>query len=127
MAIDTIATPTRVTADGSFMGKTLWTVTGTDSDVSTAIDIVAAPGVGKALYITGVILQGAYDADAFPQLQDGDGTLLFGPWISGTLTINTITWKFDNPIRLASNKALALKAGAAGSVYVYVEGFTATG
>ena len=127
MAFDTSATPTRVTGDGSFMGKTFWTFTGTDSDVSTAIDIVAAPGVGKALYITGVILQTAYDADAFPQLQDGDGTLLFGPWLSGTLTANTIPWKFDNPLKVTSNKALAVKAAAAGSVYVYVEGFTATG
>jgi len=126
MAFDTSATPQRV-EDGSFMGKTYWTFTGTDSDASTAIDIVAAPGAGKALYITGVIIQTAYDADAFPQLQDGDGTLLFGPWLSGTLTANMISWKFANPIRLVSNKALAVKCAAAGSVYVYVEGYTATG
>jgi len=127
MAFDTSATPTRVTQDGSFMGKTFWTFTGTDSDASTAIDIVAAPGAGKALYITGVILETALDADAFPQLQDGDGTLLFGPWISGTVGAHIINWKFDNPLKLVSNKALAVKAAAAGSVYVYVEGFTATG
>ena len=126
MAFDTSATPTRVD-DGSFMGKTYWTFTGTDSDVSTAIDIVAAPGAGKALYITGVIIQTAYDADAFPRLQDGAGTLLFGPWLSGTLTANLISWKFDQPIKVTANKSLAVKCAAAGSVYVYVEGFTAQG
>ena len=126
MAFDTSATPTRV-EDGSFMGKVYWTFTGTDTDASTAIDIVAAPGVGKALYITGVILQTALDADAFPQLQDGAGTLLFGPWLSGTVGANHLIWKFENPIKVTTNKSLAVKCAAAGSVYVYVEGFTATG
>ena len=126
MAFDTTATPTRTEA-GSFMGKTYWTFTGTDSDASTAIDIVAAPGAGKALYITGVILQTALDADAFPRLQDEDDTLLFGPWLSGTVGANHLIWKFENPLKLASNKALEVKCAAAGSVYVYVEGFTATG
>ena len=126
MAFDTSATPTRV-EDGSFMGKQYWTFTGTDSDASTAIAIVAAPGTGKALYITGVIIQTALDADAFPRLQDGDATLLFGPWISGTVGANLISWKFDQPLKVTANKALAVKCAAAGSVYVYVEGFTATG
>ena len=126
MPFDTSATPTR-TENGSFMGKTYWTFTGTDSDASTAIDIVAAPGAGKALYITGVIIQTALDADAFPQLQDGAATLLFGPWLSGTVGANIISWKFENPIRVTSNKSIAVKCAAAGSVYVYVEGFTATG
>jgi len=126
MAFATSATPTRV-EEGSFFGKTYWTFTGNDEDVSTAIDIVAAPGAGKSLYITGVIIQTAYDADAFPQLQDGAATLLFGPWLSGTLTANLISWKFENPIKVTANKSLAVKAAAAGYVYVYVEGFTASG
>jgi hypothetical protein len=125
MSFDTSATPTRVEAPGSFMGKTYWAFTGTDADASTAIDIVAAPGAGLSLYITGVIIQTAYDADAFPRLQDGDATLLFGPWLAGTLTANLISWKFDNPIKVTANKSLAVKCAAAGSVYVYVEGFTA--
>ena|SRR3990170_3202151 len=125
MAFDTSATPTRVQADGSFMGKVYWAFTGTDSDASTAIDIVAAPTSPRCHYITGVIIQTAYDADAFPQIQDGDATLLFGPWLSGTLTANMISWKFDNPIKVAAGKSIAVKCAAAGSVYVYIEGFTA--
>lgn len=125
MAFDTSATPTRINPS-NFMTKSYWTFTGTDADASTAIDIVAAPGAGLSLYITGVIIQTAYDADAFPQLQDGDGTLLFGPWLAGTLTANLISWKFDQPIQVTANKSLAVKCAAAGSVYVYVEGFTAS-
>jgi len=124
MAFDTSATPLRY-ENGSFMGKTYWAFTGTDSDASTAIDIVAAPGLGLSLYITGVIIQTAYDADAFPQLQDGAATLLFGPWVSGTAGSNFISWKFDQPLKVTANKSLAVKCAAAGSVYVYVEGFTA--
>jgi hypothetical protein len=124
MAFDTSATPT-IVQPSNFMTKSYWAFTGTDADASTAIDIKAAPGAGLSLYITGVIIQTAYDADAFPRLEDGDGTLLFGPWLSGTLTANLISWKFDQPIKVTANKSLAVKCAAAGSVYVYVEGFTA--
>ena len=125
MAFDTSATSLRVESPGSFMGKVYWAFTGTDSDASTAIDVVAAPGAGLSNYITGVIIQTALDADAFPQLQDGDGTLLFGPWISGTVGANIINWKFEQPIKVTVNKSIAVKCAAAGSVYVYIEGFSA--
>jgi len=126
MAFDSAFTP-NIVHTGAFIGKTYWAFSGADADASTAIDIIAAPGVGKSLYITGVIMQTSYDADAFPRLQDGDGTALFGPWLSGTLTSNVISWKFENPIKVASNKSLAVKCAAAGTVCVYVEGFTAEG
>jgi hypothetical protein len=125
MAFDTSATPNLVESGGTFSGKVYWAFTGTDSDASTAIDIVAAPTAPRSHYITGIIFQTAYDADAFPRLQDGDATLLFGPWLSGTLTANTISWKFDNPIKVTAGKSIAVKCAAAGSVYVYIEGFTA--
>jgi hypothetical protein len=124
MAFDTSATPTRVT-DAPFLGKVFWTFTGTDSDASTAIDIVAAPSGGRSLYITHAIIVTAADADAFPQLQDGAATLLFGPFPSGTTGPIVIDHKFEQPIKVTAGKSLAVKCAAAGSVYVYVEGFTA--
>jgi len=127
MALDITATPNIVEA-GSFMGKTLWAFTGADTDVSTAIDIVAAPGAGLSLYITAVILT-SNDVDSYPRLQDGDGTLLFGPFYtaltSGTAVV--ISKEFKNPIKVTANKSLALKTAAAGDVSVWVEGFTAAG
>lgn len=71
MAFDTSATPSIVDT-GGFFGKKYWAFTGTDADASTAIDVVTAPGVGKNLYITHAIIVTAADADAFPQIQDGD-------------------------------------------------------
>jgi hypothetical protein len=124
MALDTVATPT-IVADNPFNEKVYWAVTGLDADASTAIDIVAAPGVGKSLYITGVLIT-SIDADAFPRLQDGDATLLFGPFYSAT-TCPVIPWKFEHPLKVTANKSIALKAAAAGNVSVYVEGFTARG
>lgn len=126
MAFDTSATPNIVNT-GGFSGKTYWAFTGTDADASTAIDIVDAPGAGRSLYITGVIIVTAADADAFPQLQDGAATLLFGPFPSGTTGPVVINKEFANPIKVTANKSLAVKCAAAGSVYVYVEGFTAEG
>lgn len=126
MALDTYATPTIVNT-GSFVGKTLWAFTGCDTDVSTAIDIISAPGAGKSLYITSVILT-SNDADAYPQLQDGDATLLFGPFYTllgtaaGAMVINK---DFKNPIKVTANKSIALKAAASGDVSVWIEGFTA--
>jgi hypothetical protein len=124
MALDTVATPTIVN-EGSFNEKVYWAVTGIDADASTAIDIVDAPGVGKSLYITGVIITSP-DADAFPRLQDGDATLLFGPFFS-TTSCPVVMWQFRNPLKVTANKSIALKAAAAGNVSVYVEGFTARG
>jgi hypothetical protein len=121
MALDTVATPTRIEAD-TFYGQDLWTVTGVDSDASTAIDIKAAV-TGKSHYITGVILT-SDDDDVYPQLQDGDGTLLFGPFCSNANGVLQIAWKFDKPIKVTAAKSIALKAAAGGNVSVYIEGFT---
>jgi len=46
MAADAIATPTLVDAV-PFEGKTLWCITGYDTDFSTAIEVKAAPGAGN--------------------------------------------------------------------------------
>ena len=122
MALDTVATPT-IVPNQPFLGKINFAVTGADTDASTAIDIVAAPGAGKSLYITEVIIT-SNDADANPQLQDGDATLLFGPFYPSTSGI-VVHKRFPNPLKVTANKSIALKAAAGGNVSVYVEGFTA--
>lgn len=124
MALDAIATPTLVESI-PHMGKQLWCITGYDTDASTAIEIKAAPGVGKALYITSIIL-GSDDADAHPHLQDEDDNVIIGPLMS-TVEGLILQHTFVNPVRLVSNKALELKAAAAGNVFVHVEGAIAAG
>lgn len=124
MALDAIATPTLVEAI-PFNGKILWCITGYDTDASTAIEIKAAPGVGKALYITSVIL-GSDDADAHPHLQDEDANVLIGPLMS-TVEGAILEHTFSYPLKLVNNKALQLKAVAGGNVFVHVEGAIASG
>lgn len=124
MALDAISTPT-IVDEIPFKGRVLWAINGYDTDVSTAIEIKAAPGTGKSLYITAVIIT-CNDADAYPWLQDEDDTILFGRFFTllteGTLVISK---EFKKPLKLTSNKALELKAAAAGNVSIWIEGATA--
>jgi hypothetical protein len=104
-------------------GGTPFVVTGYSTDASTADAVKAAPGVNKSILIDAVILT-SNDADAFPWLQDEDDKVIFGRFFTqltsgGPMVINK---RFPNPLKLVSNKALELKAAAAGNVSVYVEG-----
>lgn len=119
MALDAISTPT-IVDEIPFTGRTFWAINGNDSDASTAIEIKVAPGAGKAIYITGVIL-GSDDADAHPHIQDEDDNILFGPLFS-TVEGPVMSKRFKKPIKMVTNKALELKAAAAGNVFVWVEG-----
>jgi hypothetical protein len=122
MALDAISTPALV-EEIPFMGEVLWCINGYDTDASTAIEIKAAPGVGKSLYITEIVL-GSDDADAHPHLQDEDANVLFGPLFSTTGGMHLVA-VLKHPIKLTANKALQLKAEAAGNVFIFVEGATA--
>ena len=124
MAADAIATPTLVDAV-PFEGKTLWCITGYDTDFSTAIEVKAAPGAGKALYLTHVIIQ-SDDEDAHPHVQDEDDNVLIGPLFS-TVEGASIDHEFKHPLKLVDNKALEIKAVAAGNVFFHIEGATAGG
>jgi hypothetical protein len=124
MALTAISTPT-IVDEVPHMGKVLWTVNGYDTDASTAIEIKAAPGVGKALYMIGVIIT-SDGANTHPQLQDEDGNILLGRFFT-TAEGNVISKNFKYPIKLVSNKALQLKSAASGTVSIYIEGATATG
>ncbi len=125
MALDAISTPTIVNAI-PFEGKVLWALNGNEADASTAIEIKAAPGVGKALYITSVLIT-CDDDDADPVLQDEDDNLLFGPFYAKAAGPIVVAKEFSKPIKLVSNKALELKAAAAGTISIWVEGATAAG
>ena len=122
MAFDSASTPTIVEAI-PFNGRTYWSFNGQDSDASTAIDIVAAPGAGKSLYITDIVM-GSDDSDAHPHLQDGAAAVLFGPLMS-TVEGPHIAVHLDRPIKVATNKSIAAKAAAAGNVFVFISGATA--
>lgn len=123
MALDAISTPT-IVDEIPFKGKAPWAINGNEADASTAIEIKAAPGAGKSLYITAVLIT-CDDDDADPVLQDEDDNLLFGPFYAKAAGPIVVSKEFKRPIKLVSNKALELKAAAAGSISVWVEGATA--
>lgn len=122
MALDSISTPEIVTLELPHKGLNLWCVNGQDTDASTAIEIKAAPGVGKTLFLTEIII-GSDDADAHPQLQDEDGNVLFGPLLSTTGGMHLVA-VLKHPIKMVANKALEIKAAAAGNVFIFVQGAT---
>jgi len=123
MALDAISTPT-IVDEIPFKGRSLWAINGYDTDASTAIDIKDAPGAGKSLYITSVIIT-CNDADAYPQLQDGDATILFGRFFTTATDSLSLVKEFKRPIKVATNKSIALKAAAGGNVSIWMEGATA--
>lgn len=124
MALDAISTPTLVDDNAvPFRGRIIWCVNGYDTDSSTAKEIKAAPGAGKSLYITEIIL-GSDDADAHPHLQDEDANVLFGPLLSATGGMHLVG-VLKHPIKMVSNKALQIKAAAAGNIFFFVQGATA--
>jgi hypothetical protein len=116
------STPT-IVDEVPFRGRTLWTVNYADTDASTAIEIKAAPGAGKSLYLTEIVI-GSDSATAHPHLQDEDDTVIFGPLLS-TVGGQALVAVLKHPIKMTTNKALEIKAAAAGNVSVFVEGVTA--
>ena len=122
MAI-TLATPAILSGQRA-KGGIPFVVTGFSADTSTENALKAAPGAGKSILIDHVILT-TNVTTVDPWLQDEDNTVIFGRFYGtigaagGPLVINK---HFPNPLKLTTNKALELKASAAGDVSVYVEG-----
>lgn len=126
MALDAISTPTIVETI-PHRGRFYWAINGYDTDLSTAIEIKAAPGLNKSLYLIHVIIT-CNDADSYPWLQDEDDNILFGRFfpILGTAAGGfVLDHEFKKPLKVVTNKALELKAAAAGNVSIWIEGATA--
>lgn len=103
-------------------GATFWCVNFTSADVSGREALRAAPGTGKALYLTDFLIS-CKDADADPYLEDGTSTLL-GPFhstVEGIVVAKTLR----RAIPLTANQALNINAAAAGNVSGFVMGYTA--
>ncbi|KKN75805.1 hypothetical protein LCGC14_0376810 [marine sediment metagenome] len=125
MALTASSTPTMVPQIPS-LGRVDWVVNGYSTDASSADEVKAAPGVGKALFIKEVIIT-CNDVDSYPWLQDEDDNVLFGRFFT-LLTSGSgfvLAWKFTRPIQLVTNKALEIKAAAGGNVSIWIEGATA--
>lgn len=120
MAI-TLNTPTLVTMQRAKRGAR-FAKNFTTADATGAEEVLAAPGAGKNIHVTKIILQ-SDDADAHPYLLTAT-TLFFGPLLSSVEGMS-LEWEAcdDTVIQLPANTALNLDAAAAGNVYGYVEGY----
>lgn len=120
MPLDAISTPALVSVLP--VDAVHGAINGNESDASTAIAIVAAPGAGKAIYLLEVLIT-CDDDDADPVLQDEDNNLLFGPFYAKAAGPIVVHKKWEEPriLKVATNKALELKATAGGEISIYLE------
>ena len=92
-----------------------------DDANGAAVECVATPGAGKALYLTSVTISGR-NADLAITLRDEDDTVLFGPiQMQDGGSPFTKDWKY--PLKLTDNKALEVYASAAAAFTLYGEYF----
>jgi len=103
-----------------------------EDDGTPAVECVATPGAGKALYLTHVTIAGR-TSDVAVTLQDEDGTVLFGPIQcqadGGSILViqcqadgsGLFTKDWDFPLKLTDNTALYVYASAASAFTLYGE------
>ena len=89
-----------------------------EDDGTPAVECVATPGAGKAIYLTSVTIAGR-TTDVAVTLQDEDDTVLFGPiqCQADGGGVMTKDWKY--PLKLTDNKALEVLGtnGVAFTIY----------
>jgi hypothetical protein len=93
-----------------------------DDANAAAVACVAAPGAGKAIYLTHVTISGRL-ADIAITLRNGDTTVMFGPiqmQADGGGNYKK-DWKY--PLKLTDNTALYVYASAASAFTLYGEYF----
>ena len=96
-------------------------INGREADASTAVEFIAAPGVGKAIFLLELLLT-CDDDDAAPHIQDEDDNVLIGPFYAKAAGPIVVHKKWERRIlKVASNKAVELKAAAGGNVGIWLE------
>lgn len=94
-----------------------------ENDAHTAaVELVAAPGATKAIYLTHITISGI-TADIAITLQDGDATVLFGPIQMQADGGGLFSKDWESPLKLTDNKALDVYASVASAFTIYGEYF----
>jgi len=76
-----------------------------EDDADVAVECIAAPGAGKAIYLTHVTMSGR-TADVAITLQDEDATVVFGPIQMQADGGGNFSKDWKHPLKLTDNKAL---------------------
>lgn len=93
-----------------------------DDANGAAVECVATPGAGKAIYLTHVTISGRL-ADLAVTLRDEDDVVLFGPIQLQADGGGNYQKDWPNPLKLTDNKALEVYASAASAFTIYGEYF----
>ncbi len=105
-----------------------WAVNDHVVETGAAHEVKAAPGAGKALYLTHITMSAHLVVtiqDVKITLQDEDGTVLYGPIQMQSDGGGLFKKDWQNPLKLIDNKALYVLGNVPGASFtLYVEGFT---
>ena len=93
-----------------------------EDDADVAVAIVAAPGAGKAIYVTHVTMSGR-TTDVAVSLRDGDGTVLFGPIQMQADGGGNFSKDWKHPLKVTDNKSLTVFATNSQAFTIYGEYF----
>ncbi len=93
-----------------------------EDDADIAVQCVATPGAGKALYLTHVTMSGRL-TDVAIILQDEDGVVLFGPIQMQENGGGNFAKDWEHPLKLTDNKALDVFATNGQAFTLYGEYF----
>lgn len=107
------------TLDSGPLAIVRWAVNATEADAATNSEVKAAPGAGKSLYLTKVLINCAL---AQTVVLNDASTALLGPYTFLAAGGTIVSLEFKIPIKLTANQALNVTA--AGAYALYVEGFT---
>jgi len=102
-------------------GVTFWQVMDTSADASTATLLMTAQ-TDKRFNVTRVIISCVSAITV--NLEDGDGTVIAGPYRFATGTPGLIDVRYLAPRKVNGEQSLYYQASGAGAVTIEVEGFT---
>ena len=92
-----------------------------EDDATPAVELVAAPGAGKAIYLTHITISGS-TTDVAVTLLDS-AAVIFGPVQCQADGQNTVLKDFKHPLKLTDNQALNVSATNGVAFCIYGEYF----
>ena len=101
-------------------------INATNADISGTEELIAAPGVGKAIYLTKVVVICASAITVTIGAGETGGAVtavLLGPSIAFTAAIVPWVTEFIPAVKMDDNTALVADASGSGAVNILVQGY----
>lgn len=101
-----------------------WAVHGGNLTSMGGEELKATPGAGSSLYLTHVTMGITSSSDVLITLKNGDGDVLFGPFLGQNTGFVYLTHNWEYPLMVGDNQALDLYGDWNRGITICVEGFT---